>query len=112
MQVFQKAWNDKMKGKKDQRKKGFKLPFFRNNSQANQQGQATQNEEKNAYSFGKRSRQQPIICWGCEGNNLYRDCPHKGEIMKTFHNIQGAEIVEYMGGSMLRIYEALDNKKT
>jgi hypothetical protein len=33
--VFQKAWNDKMKGKKDQRQKGFKPPFFKNDSQAN-----------------------------------------------------------------------------
>jgi hypothetical protein len=30
--VFQKAWNDKMKEKKDQRQKGFKPPFSRNNS--------------------------------------------------------------------------------
>jgi hypothetical protein len=30
--VFQKAWNDKLKGKNDQRKKHFKPPFFRNNS--------------------------------------------------------------------------------
>jgi hypothetical protein len=30
--VFQKAWNDKMKGKNDQRKKCFKPPFFSNNS--------------------------------------------------------------------------------
>ena len=35
---FQKYWNEKMKGKKEQRHKGFKPPFFRNNSQANQQG--------------------------------------------------------------------------
>jgi hypothetical protein len=35
--VFQKAWNDKTKGKKDQRQKGFMPPFFRNNSQENQQ---------------------------------------------------------------------------
>jgi hypothetical protein len=26
MSVFQKAWNDKLKGKNDQRKKGFKTP--------------------------------------------------------------------------------------
>jgi hypothetical protein len=38
---FQKSWNDKMKGKKNQRKKGFKLPFFKNNSQSNRQGQST-----------------------------------------------------------------------
>jgi hypothetical protein len=78
-----------MKGKKDQRKKGFKPPFFRNNSQANQQGQAAQNEQKNADSFGKRPRKQPVQCWGCEGNHLYRDFPHKGERMRTYpqHNI-------------------------
>ena len=33
--MFQKAWNDKMKGEKDQMKKGFKPPFFKNNSQEN-----------------------------------------------------------------------------
>jgi predicted AlkP superfamily phosphohydrolase/phosphomutase len=27
--VFQKTWNDKMKGKRDQRKKGFNPPFFK-----------------------------------------------------------------------------------
>jgi hypothetical protein len=27
--IFQKAWNDKMKGKKEKRKKGFKPPFSR-----------------------------------------------------------------------------------
>ena len=55
--IFQKSWNEKMKGKKDQRKKGFNPPFFRNNSQANQQIQVTQNEHKTTYSFGKRLRQ-------------------------------------------------------
>jgi hypothetical protein len=33
--IFQKYWNDKMKSKKDQRKKGFKTPFFKNKSQEN-----------------------------------------------------------------------------
>jgi hypothetical protein len=86
--VFQKAWNGKMKGKKDQRQKDFKTPFFRNISQANRQGKPTQNEHKTAYSLGKRSMQQPVQCWGCEGNNLYRDFPHKRERMRTIHNIQ------------------------
>jgi hypothetical protein len=49
--VFQNVRNDNMKGKKDQRKKGFKPPFFKNNSQENQQGQSIQNEQKNADSF-------------------------------------------------------------
>jgi hypothetical protein len=45
-----------MKGKKDQRKKGFKPPFFKKNSQENQQGHSTQNEHKMVDSFGKRPR--------------------------------------------------------
>jgi hypothetical protein len=36
--VFQNTWNDKMKGKRDQMKKGSKPPFFKNNSKENQQG--------------------------------------------------------------------------
>jgi hypothetical protein len=36
--TFQKAWDGKKKGNMDQRKKGFKLPFIRNRSQAYQQG--------------------------------------------------------------------------
>jgi hypothetical protein len=31
--TFQKAWEDKKKGKMEQRKKGYKPPFFRNSSQ-------------------------------------------------------------------------------
>jgi hypothetical protein len=76
--VFQKAWNDKIKYKKDQMKEVFKTPFFRNNSQANQQGHTTQYVQKNADSFGKMPRKQLVQCWGCGGNHLYRDCPHNG----------------------------------
>jgi hypothetical protein len=36
--AFQKAWDDKKRRKMDQRKKGFKLPFTRKNSQAYKQG--------------------------------------------------------------------------
>jgi hypothetical protein len=64
-----------------------------------------------ADSFGKRPRQQPMQCWGCEGNHLYRDFPHKGERMRIVHNIQEDETMKYMGGSMPRIYAALDNKQ-
>jgi hypothetical protein len=109
--VLQKAWNDKMKGKKDQRKKGFKPPFFNNNSQVNKQGHSTQNEHKNADLFRKRPRKQLIQCWVCDGNQLYWDFPHKGERMRIFHNIQEAKIVEDVGGNMPRIYASLDNKQ-
>jgi hypothetical protein len=88
--TFQKAWDDKKRGKMDQRKKGFKPPFIRNNSQAYQQGKPTQGEHKMTDSLGKRPRQHPIKCWGCEGDHLYKDCPHKGDRMRTMHNIQGS----------------------
>jgi hypothetical protein len=108
---FQKALNDKMKDKKDQRQKGFKPPFFRNNFQANQHGQVAQNEHETIDSFGKRSRQQLVQCWECGENHLYRDCPHKGERMRIVHNIHEAETVEDMGMSISRIYATLDNKQ-
>jgi hypothetical protein len=109
--VFQKTWNDKIKGKREQRKKGFKPPFFKNISQADQQGKSTQNEHKTRYLFAKRPRQQLVQCWGCEGNHLYKDFPHKGERMKIVHNIQEVEIVEGTEESMPNIYAALDNKQ-
>jgi hypothetical protein len=55
-QSFKKSWNDKMKGKMDQRKKGFKPPFFKNNTQENQQGKLAQNDHNTTNSFGKRQR--------------------------------------------------------
>jgi hypothetical protein len=100
-----------MKGKKDQRKKGFKPPLFKNSTQESQQVQSAQNEHKTIDSFGKRPRKQPVQCWGYEGNNLYRDCPHKLERMNTVHNIQEDETMEDMGENMPRIYVALDNKQ-
>jgi hypothetical protein len=109
--VFQKTWNDKMKWKRDQRKKGFKPPFFRNNSEANQEGQESQNDQNNANSFGKIPRKQPVQCWGCGGNHLSKDDPHKEERARTFHKIQENRKMGDMGGSMPRIYAALDNKK-
>jgi hypothetical protein len=77
-----------MKEKKDQRQKGFKPPFFRNNSQASQQDQESQNDQNNADSVGKMPRKQHVQCWGCGGNHLYRDFPHKGERMRNVQNIQ------------------------
>jgi hypothetical protein len=77
-----------MKGKKDQRKKGFKSPFFKNNSQENKQRKSTQNEHKTVDLFRKIPWKQPVQCWGCEGNHLYRDCLHKEERTRTIHNIQ------------------------
>jgi hypothetical protein len=32
---FHKTWNDRMKGKKEKRKKGFKPPFLKKKSQEN-----------------------------------------------------------------------------
>jgi hypothetical protein len=39
--AFQKAWDDRKRGKMDHRKKGFNPPFIENNSQAYQQENPT-----------------------------------------------------------------------
>jgi hypothetical protein len=58
--IFQKYWNDKMKGKRDQRQKGFKPPFFKNNSQ-----------EINKDNQPKMSPRWQIHLGKGQGNNLY-----------------------------------------
>ena len=49
---FQKSWEDKKKFKMDQRKKGTKPPFFRNNPQ----GQPTSREPRTIKTGGQRPR--------------------------------------------------------
>jgi len=85
--AFQKAWDDKKRGKMDQRKKGFKPSFVSNKSQAYYQGKPTQGKHKIIDSLEKRPRPKPIKCWGCEGDHLYKDCPYKGDKMGIMHNI-------------------------
>jgi hypothetical protein len=105
--TFQKSWEDKNKFKMDQRKKGAKPPFFRNNNQV----YPTYREPRTIERGGQRPRKPPIQCWSCKGDHMFRDCPHKGEKARTVHNVYQAKIVEDMGGNVPRIYEALDNKK-
>jgi hypothetical protein len=62
-------------------------------------------------TFGKIPQQQPIKCGGCEGDQMYRYFPHIGERVKANHNVQEVDTIEYMGRSILRIYETLDKKK-
>jgi hypothetical protein len=81
--TFQKPWEDKMKSKMEQRKKGTKPPFFRSNSQ----GQPTSKEPRMIETLGQRSRKPPIQCWGCGGGHMYRDFPHKGEKVRIVHNV-------------------------
>ena len=59
----------------------------------------------------QRQRQMPIHCWGCQGNQKYRDCPHKNGKARAIHNVQQAETVEDMGSRIPRIYAALNNKQ-
>jgi hypothetical protein len=82
--TFQKSWEDKNKFKMDQRKKGTKPPFFRNNPQ----GQPISKEPKTMETGGQRLRQPPIQCWGCKGDHMFRDWPHKGEKVRIVHNVQ------------------------
>jgi hypothetical protein len=105
--TFQRVWEDKKKSKMDQRKKGIKPPFFRNNSQ----GQPTSKEPRMTEAIGKRPRKPPIQCWGCGGDHVLRDFPHRGEKVKIAYNVQQVEKVEDMGRNVPRIYAALDNKQ-
>jgi hypothetical protein len=105
--TFQKAWEDKKKFKREQRKKGNKPSFFRNSAQ----GQPSFREPKKAEVGGQMPRQPPIECWGYKGNHRYRDCPHRNDKVRAVPNVQQAETVEDMGSRILRIYVALDNKQ-
>jgi hypothetical protein len=91
----------------DQRKKGAKPPFFRNNPQ----WQQTYKETRVIDTGSQGPRQPPMQCWGCKGDHRFRDCPHRGEKGRTVHNVQRAETVEDMGRNVPRIYVALDNKQ-
>ena len=42
---------------------------------------------------------------------MFRDCLHRGEKVRTIHNVQQVEIVEDMGINVPRIYASMDNKK-
>jgi hypothetical protein len=90
----------------DQRKKGSKPPFFRNNPQ----GQKNPREPRTIETGGQWPRQPPIQCLGCKGYHMFIDCPHRGEKGRILHNVQQAKILEDMGINVTRIYVVLDNK--
>jgi hypothetical protein len=91
----------------NQRKKGYKPPFFKNNPQ----GQQNPRETITIETGGQRPRKPHIQCWGCKGDHMYRDCPNRGEKGRTIHNVQQDETVEDMGRNVPRIHAALDNKQ-
>jgi hypothetical protein len=62
---FQKSWKDKKEEKFDQRRKGFKPPFNRNNPNKHKQNQPTKNDSKMGESLGKMGR-PPIKYWECK----------------------------------------------
>jgi hypothetical protein len=101
-----KYWKHKKKEKFDQRRKGFKPPFNRNNTNKNQQDQSAKDESKKEDSLGKRGR-PPIQCYRCKENHLYKDFPHRGDKAKTMHNIQEATTIE----DMANIYAALEDRQ-
>ena len=71
----------------------------------------SQGDKKLTDSLGMRPRKQPIKCWGCEGDHIYKYCPHQGDNMKTFHSVKKEETIEDVGKIMPRIYAALDNRQ-
>jgi hypothetical protein len=91
----------------EQRKKGTKPPFFRNNPQ----GHPASRELKMIETRGKIPRKPSIQCWGCGGYHMYRDCPRRGEKVRTIYNVQQDDTMKDMGRNVPRIYAALDNKQ-
>jgi hypothetical protein len=107
IQTFQKAWEDKMKSKVEQRKTETEPPFFINTAQ----GQPTPKEPKMTETMKKIPRQQPIQCWGCCVDHMCKDYPQIAEKERIVHNVQQTMVVEDMGRNLPRIYIVLDNKK-
>ena len=62
---LQKSWKDKKNAKFDERRKGFKPPFNRNEPNRNHQDQYAKGDFKKEDSLGKRGI-PPIQCWGCK----------------------------------------------
>jgi hypothetical protein len=91
----------------DQRKKGIKPPFFRNNPQGN----PTSREPRTIKTGGQRPRQPPIQCWGCKGDHMFRYCSHRSDKARVVHNVQKVEKVGDMEKNVPRIHAALNNKK-
>jgi hypothetical protein len=87
--------------------KGDKPPFFRNNFH----GKPTSKDPKMLEAMGKRPRQKPMKCWGCEGDHMYIYCHHKGEKVMTIHNVQQNDTMEDMDINVSRIRTSLDNKQ-
>jgi hypothetical protein len=63
-------------------------------------------------SLGKIPRQHPIKYWGCEGDHLYKDFPHKEERMRTMCNIEEYDAVDEVGINMPNMYANLDNRQS
>jgi hypothetical protein len=104
---FQKAWEDKMKSKVEQRKNGAKTIFFINTTQ----GKETLKEPRMTKIVGKNPWKQSIQFWSYGGDHMCRYFPQRGDKVRTRHNVQQVEIVEDMGINMPRIYATLDNNK-
>jgi len=56
-------------------KKGRKPSFLRNNTH----GQPDFKDPKMTETTGKIQRQQPMKCWGCNGDHMYRESPHRAK---------------------------------
>ena len=107
---LQRSWRHKKKDKQDQRKKGFRLAFFRGNSNTFQPNKTSQSGTRTTMSLGKRPRKSSKF-WRCGGDHMVKDCPQQGSRMMTTHNIQEATIVDDVGGCVPKICVTLDNRQ-
>jgi hypothetical protein len=73
--TFQNSWEDKMKIKLDQRKKGDNTPFFRENAQR----QSTLKEPRMTKIVGKNPWKQFIKCWSCGRDHMHNNFPQRSD---------------------------------
>jgi hypothetical protein len=91
----------------EQKKKGSKPPLFKNISP----GQPASTEPRMTNTVGKIPRHPPIQCWVFGGDHMYKDFPHRGEKVRTVHNVQQDDTFKDMGINVSRIYASLENNQ-
>jgi len=77
-----------------------------NKFNATDRGHGIQPEEQK-----KGNGRKPLRCWTCCGEHCWSECPlHQGS-RTHIYSAQEAHTIAYVGQSILRIYEAVDNRQ-
>jgi hypothetical protein len=57
------------------------------------------------------TKREPLKCWGCQEEHLFRDCPYRQHNNRRVYNAQEAIIVNDVARSMPQIYGSLENRQ-